>query len=438
VGPPHSWPRDTSTDYTSLAGAAVPKDRLPSDLPDRDPKTSKDIYGVDDQIWHDQHLMLRGPIVRTLEQQFAERWRESARFYDLSQPARLFAGQVIFSTAEAIDADDEVIDLPDTTASPGGGASAVQMWRTIPWRDARTRPPFQRAEFTAMAGINHAVKQSNELIWMFDQYFWSLPLARQLNYELTQKPGLHVIVILPPYADVQHAVAHEARAHALDALCAGVRTRVGAYNLWDHRGAGRGIYCHAKTHTYDGGLLVCGSANLNRRSFLCDSELACAVADETVVHSHQERLWTLLFRDVGTPFPAGLDLDDAGSGATFFAAFTAAAADSASYLARDPWELQTQDFKLPNGVAMPRGGLASGFKVDHILDPTSVDPALIEGQVDSGAGPGPLQTRPARLDDVVQRLEATVVRFGEVQMPNRRQSSDIRLPLIEVDPNLTL
>jgi hypothetical protein len=93
---------------------------------------------------------------------------------------------------------------------------------------------------------------------------------------------------------------------------------------------------------------------------------------------------------------------------------------------------------LANGVALPRGEFGSGFMVDHIVDPTSVDPALIEGPVDFSAGQGPLQTRPARLDDVVRRLEATVVRFGEVQMPNRRQSSDIRLPLTEVDPNFSL
>ena len=440
--PTDSWPRDASTDYTSLAGMTVPEDRQPSDLDGREGASPfRDIYGTDNQIWHDQHLKLRGPIVRTLEQQFAERWRDSANLYDLSQPTNWHAGQVIFSTPAAIDTDDDVVALPDTqpAASPAGAASPVQMWRTIPWRNARTRPPFERAEFTAMGGVNHAVQQSKELIWIFDQYFWSMPLARQINHELIHKSGLRVIVILPPYADVKQAIAHEARARALDALCDGVRSQVEVYNLWDHRNAGRGIYCHAKGQTYDGGLLVCGSANLNRRSFLCDSELDCAVADEAVVLAHQQRLWTLLFRDLTSAagqFPPVANLDADQAGATFFTAFKAAAGDPLAYVRPDPWESTAP--ALPNGVALPRGHPLTGFMVDHFFDPTSVDPALIEGKVVVSAGVGAIQKRPALLDDVVRRLEATTVRGDDVLMPNRRQSSEIRLPLTEMDPDVAL
>jgi hypothetical protein len=122
-------------------------------------------------------------------------------------------------------------------------------------------------------------------------------------------------------------------------------------------------------------------------------------------------------------------LNATGSGAAFFTAFATAAADPLAYVRPDPWEAANP--ALANGVKLARA--RSDLMVDHFLDPTSVDPALIEGRVDEGAPS--FQTRPPRLDEVVRRLEATTVRGGEVRMPNRRQSSELRLPIWEHDPN---
>ena len=419
------------TVYTSFSGLEMPTHVQEPDLPATEEGTHKDIYGPVNQLWHDQHLILRGPIVQTLEDQFAERWKDSANVYDLSSPGNTFGGQVIFSSPRAISGGD-IVTLPPSqpaAAAPAGSTAAVQMWRTIPWRDARTRPPFQRAEFTVMAGVSHAVAEAEHLIWIFDQYFWSVPLARQLNAQLqrTDRPDLRLIVILPPFADSNPAIIHEARKRALDELVANVRGKVAVYNLWKPTGLrGPGVYVHAKVQMYDGGLLVCGSANMNRRSFLCDSEIACAVADEPTVAAHQHALWDMLFDAVpGTlgQWPAP-DFTAAGSGQLFFTAFTAAAANGNARLKPDPWESASPT--LANGVVLPRGSLLAGPAIGHLFDPTSVDPRPLERQVDFRDAQGQLQSRPARLDDVVARIEKTVSKGGGKRMPNRRQSSEIR------------
>jgi phosphatidylserine/phosphatidylglycerophosphate/cardiolipin synthase-like enzyme len=425
------WPRDAGvTLYTSFSGLETPTHVQAPDLPatEKEDGTGKDVYGAFNQLWHDQHLILKGPIVRTLEDQFAERWSDSANLYDLSDPGNTFGGQVIFSSAKAISGGD-IVALPGSqsaAAAPAGSTAAVQMWRTIPWRDARTRPPFERAEFTVMAGVSYAVSKAEHLIWIFDQYFWSVQLARQLNAQLEANSDLRVIVILPPFADTKPAIIHEARKRALGELTAGVRGKVAVYYLWDRRGSGRGVYVHAKVQTYDGGLLVCGSANMNRRSFLCDSEIACAVADEPTVASHQQALWNLLFNEVpGTlgQWPAP-DFTAAGSGQLFFTAFTAAAANGNSGLRPDQWESDPPT--LVNTAVLPRGSLFAGPAISHLFDPTSVDPRPLERNVDFRDAQGQLQSRPARLDDVVTRIEKTVSKGGGKRMPNRRQSSELR------------
>jgi len=442
---PHTWPRDVGhLDYATFDSASPPRfpeHKQASDLPERDPgdpASFKDVYGFTNQIWHDQHLKLEGPIVQTLEEQFRERWRDSAPLFDLSKPDNTFGGHVIFSSSRAIGPDKDIVPLPDATeANVAGGASPVQIWRTIPWRNNRTRPPFLRGEFTVMTGVNHAIQQSEHFIWIFDQYFWSLPLARQLNFELNQRQDLRLIVILPPYADSQYDEIHEARRRALDELGAGGLAdptnpdrKAAIYGLWDPRPpGGRGIYCHAKVQMYDGSLLVCGSANMNRRSFVCDSELSCAIADEDVLAAHQQRLWNLLFGEVPGPlgqWPAP-DFTQTDSGSSFFAKFTAAAAHPNSYLTPDPW-VQSDPQHLPNGVPVTRSGLGSAwasFMILNVLDPSSLDVSLLERSVEFRDANGNLQTRPARLDDVVNRVDTTEGDTGV--MPNRRQNSIIRI-----------
>jgi hypothetical protein len=378
--PSERWPG--WADFAGLAEIEPPRHGHRGDLP-------PEIYGERRQIWHGQHLKLEGPIVADVEEEFRRRWTDSGDVALLDQHAtarpRWSAGQAVMSSAGAV-RDGRIIPLPPARPVPAIGASAVQLWHTVPWRAARSSAPPLGGEYTLMAGLANACARSKELIWIFDQYFWSRPLARMLNRLLHERPGLCVLIVLPPYAGggsihqpaarTVHAVHHRARRLALTDLVHGLgeqaAMRVGVYNLW-HRGdqrqgdGTRGIYCHAKAHTYDGSLLVCGSGNLSWRSFTRDVETTAAVVDRDVVRRHQRNLWNWLFHDAPWPVDAAeraLDLDEGGSGAAFLAAFQNRVREHPSYLIPDRWRLGT--FPLPNGTV----------RTDEINHPEEADDLL--------------------------------------------------------------
>ncbi|MDD1758565.1 MAG: phospholipase D-like domain-containing protein [Methanotrichaceae archaeon] len=336
----HRWPKSPDTIYDALRDVAKPSHPVP-DLP-------KEVYGDDHQIWHDQHLQLQGPIVKTLEEQFCERWRDGGNVHEIGFWGSLHfkKNQVIFSSKTAIEDDDiKPLDEPKEVDLVPGGSSLVQMWRTIPLRMERKRPPFIRGEFTNMAGIANACQAADELIWIFDQYFFSRPLARLLNHQIKndKKKKLCVILVLPPYANDHPLEEHHARKLALNDLTAGLSLgsgkfeRVGVYNLWHPSRIPGGIYCHAKVQLYDRSLLVCGSANLNRRSFTCDTELNCAILDEDLALKHYRRLWRVLFPGVAWPSQINFDDPNGGWGMQFFNAFENAIKAQGTYLIPDPW-----------------------------------------------------------------------------------------------------
>jgi hypothetical protein len=412
------------------------------------------IYGDSNQYWHDQHLKLEGQIVSTIEWQFWERWIDfplmSPRVINAigialnSDPLRFIMpefGAVCFSTDTALTKENNVYTAgsvvvpldPPQDISQSVGNSAVQMWRTIPMRE-RTADLFKDGEFSIMSGISKAMKTATELIWIFDQYFWSEPVGRLLNYQVQNNSGLCVLVILPPHADSTYPEEHRARQLALQELTLGLSAdqlaRVAVYNMWHPQG--KGIYVHAKAHTYDGALMVCGSANMNRRSLTCDSELACAVVDADVVAAHQQNLWNVLFGNAGS-WP-GLDLNQGGNGVKFLNAFKAAASASGIYVVPDPWYNDNPMNPTPSVVALPNGVKRTpavlGPKYETMsaiaLDPGSLDPTVENDVVLPGNA-----TRPARLDDIVGNVEyytsSTPPRY-----PRRLPASLVREQLIHM------
>jgi phosphatidylserine/phosphatidylglycerophosphate/cardiolipin synthase-like enzyme len=119
------------------------------------------------------------------------------------------------------------------------------------------------------------------LIYIEDQYFWSVEIARLLARALRRQPQLQIIAIVPRYPDKDSKLSGppsrlaQARALALVQNAGG--ERVGIYDVENE--VGTPIYVHAKVCVIDDVWATVGSDNLNRRSWTHDSELSCAVID---------------------------------------------------------------------------------------------------------------------------------------------------------------
>jgi phosphatidylserine/phosphatidylglycerophosphate/cardiolipin synthase-like enzyme len=108
-------------------------------------------------------------------------------------------------------------------------------------------------------------------------------VVRPFVAALEANPGLHLIVVVPHYPDQDGLVAMApnlvGRTHAMDRLYRAGGDRVAVYGVENH--AGTPVYVHAKACIIDDVWAAVGSDNVNRRSWTHDSELGCAVLDET-------------------------------------------------------------------------------------------------------------------------------------------------------------
>jgi phosphatidylserine/phosphatidylglycerophosphate/cardiolipin synthase-like enzyme len=388
-------------------GAGYPKSypvwttgRYPEDLVAK-------VYGKQYRFWHDHHLELKGPIVATLEQQFVERWVLDSRVYKFDRKSSVGRdGQVQITRPGP---DGGMYPLPPAAAEPAAGDATVQMWRTIPLREGVKKGPLQRGEFTIMAGVAKAVAQATELITIWDQYFWSVPLARLLAARLNAVRTLHLLIVLPPYGTTKVSDELALRKSALQTLWkelgSDARSRVKVFDLWSSDWK-VGIYVHAKVQTYDDRLLVCGSANMNRRSFECDAELDCAVLHQPTVRTHLEALYACV---MAQPVPNWQNFDKAWL-AAYWDEMRALGPNSPAALIEDPFFKQNPgNPKTPNGVDMPS---KLGNTPYNIFEPSSICGVLggtisevkIEDSVCKFACPGDPKA-PGRLDELTFLIE---------------------------------
>ncbi|GIJ11696.1 phospholipase D [Micromonospora andamanensis] len=231
-------------------------------------------YG-DHPPWHDVQLALRGPVVGALDTTFRERWTDPMPL-DSENPLAYLRDRLRGS-------DLSPGSLPEQPADPPVcGPHHVQVLRTYP----AVRPRYSFApdgERTVARGYTKAVRRARRLIYLEDQYLWSTEVADLFAAALRDNPELHLVAVVPRHPDVDGRLALPpntvGREQAL-ALCE--RAAAGRVHVFDvENQAGTPVYVHAKACVVDDVWACVGSDNFNRRSWTHDSELSCAVLDET-------------------------------------------------------------------------------------------------------------------------------------------------------------
>jgi phosphatidylserine/phosphatidylglycerophosphate/cardiolipin synthase-like enzyme len=225
--------------------------------------------------WHDVQLALRGPVVGALDLAFRERWTDPA---PLDQHGPLSTAKDLLSGAD-LHADR----LPDQPPDPPEcGPHQVQVLRTYP----AMRPPYQFAklgERTVARGYTKAIKRARRLIYLEDQYLWSAEVAQLFADALNTHRDLHLVAVVPRHPDVDGRFAlppNQVGREAAISLCRrAAPERVHVFDVENHEGTP--VYVHAKVCVVDDVWCSVGSDNFNRRSWTHDSELSCAVFDET-------------------------------------------------------------------------------------------------------------------------------------------------------------
>lgn len=224
-------------------------------------------YG-DRPPWHDVQLAVHGPAVSEVESCFRERWND----------VRTARSATIRRLATRRDIGELPSQLP---APPRCGHRAVQVLRTYPrkFRSYRFAPSGERS---IARGYAKALANARDFVYLEDQFLWSPVVAETFAEALDRVPELRMVAVLPRAPDqdsaLQLGVNAVAQQRALEVLEDAGRGRVDFFELVNQEDIP--IFVHSKLCVVDDAWTTAGSANLNRRSWTYDSELAAAVTEE--------------------------------------------------------------------------------------------------------------------------------------------------------------
>jgi phosphatidylserine/phosphatidylglycerophosphate/cardiolipin synthase-like enzyme len=269
-------PGDPARDIAFVGGIDLCHSRRDDAAHDGDPQAVRmsKKYG-DTPPWHDVQLRIQGPVVGALDTTFRERWTD---------PTPLDVNSPVAWVRDKLRRADLTADPlpPQPPPPPPCGRLRVQVLRTYP--DAHHAYSFAPdGERSIARAYLKAVPRARRLIYLEDQYLWSTEVARLFADALRANPRLHLVAVVPRYPDIDGALALRpnvvGRQQALDVCRRADPQRVHVFDIENH--AGTPVYVHAKVCIIDDVWAAVGSDNFNRRSWTHDSELSCAVLDDT-------------------------------------------------------------------------------------------------------------------------------------------------------------
>jgi phosphatidylserine/phosphatidylglycerophosphate/cardiolipin synthase-like enzyme len=239
-------------------------------LGDPQSNSADDLYGAT-PARHDIHVQIRGPAVREVEDAIRERWDDPA-------PTTRLPWHVVTDLINGSPRTASPLP-PPTPDPPAAGDCTVQLLRTYP----RRRPAYPFAplgERSVARSYAKALRRARRLVYLEDQYLWSVDVARIFAAALRRSPGLHLIAVVPRRVDQKVATraAEMGQLEAMAMVRAAGGPRVQIVDIENEEG--RPIYVHAKACIVDDVWAVVGSNNLNNRSWTHDSELAAAIIDD--------------------------------------------------------------------------------------------------------------------------------------------------------------
>ncbi|MGI3168814.1 phospholipase D family protein [Pseudooceanicola sp. C21-150M6] len=255
-------------DHAIIGGIDVDDRRW--DTPDHDRRP--------EETWHDVSVEVSGPVVRDIRDHFAECWDR----------ARSGCGTVFSAGATPLSRDSQV-SSPPTGADTRPDMSLIRTVSAHRHHPVSFGPAIERRDHeTAHLDL---FAQAQKVVYIETQFLRHLPLARALAKRATQVPELQLILVVPTEPeriifgrdngmDARHAQALQIR--CLDILRSAFGDRMAVVSPAQAAPAPDGtpmpvagsgiIYLHSKVTLVDDRIGIVGSANLNGRSLLWDTE----------------------------------------------------------------------------------------------------------------------------------------------------------------------
>jgi phosphatidylserine/phosphatidylglycerophosphate/cardiolipin synthase-like enzyme len=219
--------------------------------------------------WHDVQVRIEGEAAADVEHNFRQRWLATAGAGPL--PHREPAWEESWQTP-------------------------VQIVRTIP----RGVYPFApRGEYGIHHAYTRALRGAQRLIYLENQYLWSPDVVDALIAAMNKQhtEPFRIVIVLPAraYSGKWDNDQHVAKLREVD----DGRGIVSVYSLYTSGPSSIGvqaftyrpIYVHAKVAIVDDEWLTVGSANLNNRGLITDSEINAVVRDPELARNLRVDLW---------------------------------------------------------------------------------------------------------------------------------------------------